>query len=97
MGYYANGVSIRIGTTDMQMGFSLPIFVQPLHCRAFVLCTRVRLAPCQSLPAAQFSRSLSCNLHLVLHHVPQCYVRSEERRVGKECVSTCRSRWSTYH
>src|SRR3546814_12567402 len=25
------------------------------------------------------------------------YVRSEERRVGKECVSTCRSRWSPYH
>src|SRR3546814_13436540 len=24
-------------------------------------------------------------------------VRSEERRVGKECVSTCRSRWSQYH
>src|SRR3546814_14522231 len=24
-------------------------------------------------------------------------VRSEERRVGKECVSTCRSRWSPYH
>src|SRR3546814_10384832 len=23
--------------------------------------------------------------------------RSEVRRVGKECVSTCRSRWSTYH
>src|SRR3546814_15039530 len=26
-----------------------------------------------------------------------CTVRSEERRVGKECVSTCRSRWSPYH
>src|SRR3546814_4315350 len=26
-----------------------------------------------------------------------CAERSEERRVGKECVSTCRSRWSTYH
>src|SRR3546814_10847934 len=25
------------------------------------------------------------------------YSRSEERRVGKECVSTCRSRWSPYH
>src|SRR3546814_6229763 len=25
------------------------------------------------------------------------YARSEERRVGKECVSTCRSRWSPYH
>src|SRR3546814_20730615 len=24
-------------------------------------------------------------------------VRSEERRVGKECVSTCRSRWSPHH
>src|SRR3546814_1950247 len=29
---------------------------------------------------------------------PRCpEVRSEERRVGKECVSTCRSRWSPYH
>src|SRR3546814_14234864 len=27
-----------------------------------------------------------------------CFLtRSEERRVGKECVSTCRSRWSPYH
>src|SRR3546814_14697501 len=26
-----------------------------------------------------------------------CANRSEERRVGKECVSTCRSRWSPYH
>src|SRR3546814_18607723 len=24
-------------------------------------------------------------------------VRSEERRVGQECVTTCRSRWSPYH
>src|SRR3546814_6638364 len=28
---------------------------------------------------------------------PDKYTRSEERRVGKECVSTCRSRWSPYH
>src|SRR3546814_4594121 len=26
-----------------------------------------------------------------------CSARSEERRVGKECASTCSSRWSTYH
>ena len=25
------------------------------------------------------------------------YIRSEERRVGKECASMCRSRWSPYH
>src|SRR3546814_17328750 len=28
---------------------------------------------------------------------PDVRGRSEERRVGKECVSTCRSRWSQYH
>src|SRR3546814_12874952 len=35
-----------------------------------------------------------------LLQIKQCLVietRSEERRVGKECVSTCRSRWSPYH
>src|SRR3546814_2093684 len=29
--------------------------------------------------------------------LPRGQRRSEERRVGKECVSTCRSRWSPYH
>src|SRR3546814_15247350 len=42
---------------------------------------------------------LSCALSVaaaakVLHVTAR---RSEERRVGKECVSTCRSRWSPYH
>src|SRR3546814_14566412 len=34
-------------------------------------------------------------LHYVLRNLMQG--RSEERRVGKECVSTCRSRWSPFH
>src|SRR3546814_19684297 len=34
---------------------------------------------------------------LALATAPIAYLRSEERRVGKECVSTCRSRWSQYH
>src|SRR3546814_11226614 len=41
---------------------------------------------------------------VVLHHLlgaitvlQQLRVRSDERRVGTECVSTCRSRWSQYH
>src|SRR3546814_15572428 len=29
-------------------------------------------------------------------HPDEHAIRSEERRVGKECVSPCRSRWSTY-
>src|SRR3546814_13991650 len=38
--------------------------------------------------------------HLLDGARPVAYLncrRSEERRVGKECVSTCRSRWSPYH
>src|SRR3546814_13956082 len=43
---------------------------------------------------------------MLLHQLGSNYIvwdkaaqieRSEERRVGKECVSTCRSRWSPYH
>src|SRR3546814_3461178 len=34
----------------------------------------------------------------ILHAIHENFdFRSEERRVGKECVSTCRSRWSPYH
>ena len=43
-------------------------------------------------------------VHWVVDNQPDVHVvvldaltRSEERRVGKECVSTCRSRWSPYH
>src|SRR3546814_8273141 len=35
--------------------------------------------------------------HCVLFYDAASAERSEERRVGKECVSTCRSRWSQYH
>src|SRR3546814_14596792 len=35
---------------------------------------------------------------IIVAHFPSLKrERSEERRVGKECVSTCRSRWSTYN
>src|SRR3546814_19537072 len=34
---------------------------------------------------------------LARHKAGRAARRSEERRVGKECVSTCRSRWSPYH
>src|SRR3546814_12807644 len=38
------------------------------------------------------------DLHFgTLHLGPLPFWRSEERRVGKECVSTCRSWWSPYH
>src|SRR3546814_13177704 len=36
-------------------------------------------------------------IHVYPTPAPVFAVRSEERRVGKECVRTCRSRWSSYH
>src|SRR3546814_3148514 len=50
-------------------------------------------------------RSREGNLAPAVHHIIRGQAlrhhhqrhRSEERRVGKECVSTCRSRWSPYH
>src|SRR3546814_15037792 len=38
-----------------------------------------------------------CDFHILNIGGKLGRVRSEERRVGKECVSTCRSRWSPYH
>src|SRR3546814_14304026 len=36
-------------------------------------------------------------LRFHISHARFVITRAEERRVGKECVSTCRSRWSPYH
>src|SRR3546814_14330330 len=48
--------------------------------------------------AANRSDSVRCRLNDFDSRIPDTLsVRSEERRVGKECVSTCRSRWSPYH
>src|SRR3546814_11314903 len=45
-------------------------------------------------PAAELERQHRVGRDRVVAEQP---LRSEERRVGKECVSTCRSRWSPYH
>src|SRR3546814_4460330 len=44
-----------------------------------------------------FERLAACTAHGEAPWVASFVLRSEERRVGKECVSTCRSRWSPYH
>src|SRR3546814_15602674 len=60
------------------------------------------LSPDEMLPAVaqgaigverRFSDEEAARILVSLHHTE----RSEERRVGKDCVSTCRSRWSPYH
>src|SRR3546814_8961894 len=47
--------------------------------------------------AHQYGEGHHFDLHMTLIDSKLSSLRSEERRVGKECVSTCRSRWSPYH
>src|SRR3546814_15394712 len=47
--------------------------------------------------AAPLPRWFCITKHLLRAGRGESNSRSEERRVGKECVSTCRSRWSPYH
>src|SRR3546814_16780059 len=58
-------------------------------------------APGVSAPAALPTRGSFVSAHGSMNHIAINVraekFRSEERRVGKECVSTCRSRWSPYH
>src|SRR3546814_3911120 len=52
------------------------------------LLEKILHAPCAPFPADPQCRYANNSM---------VDARSEERRVGKECVSTCRSRWSPYH
>ena len=52
-----------------------------------------RMAPAGALT----DKALLGRLQTYKREVTGAYRRSEERRVGKECTATCRSRWSPYH
>src|SRR3546814_16090770 len=49
------------------------------------------------LRAALLAREGVREVRVAMTAEKKALTRSEERRVGKECVSTCRSRWSRYH
>src|SRR3546814_8318296 len=64
---------------------------------ALPICMTIAIS-CDMLIAGDWSTfgypEIDVGLIPAIHFVQ---LRSEERRVGKECVSTCRSRWSPYH
>src|SRR3546814_19984157 len=55
------------------------------------------LAHAEASRAVRIDGQLDGPIHVCRDWAVRLYDRSEERRVGKECVSTCRSRWSPYH
>src|SRR3546814_13639771 len=70
----------------------ISVFCQRMEYFSFLLCSSFLIH------VRTFVSGLPCSLKRL--HQPSFNSlkgRSEERRVGKECVSTCRSRWSPYH
>src|SRR3546814_14449985 len=70
-------------------------FVLP-QLEAFGFCKRGEAK--EFVRAGQHARGGRLPINTNGGQLGEAYIhRSEERRVGKECVSTCRSRWSPYH
>src|SRR3546814_13463544 len=72
-----------VAVVDLDDQWRVPLADQAVH---ELLGAERRGQPAARLPGAQ-----GCEID------DETGTRSEERRVGKECVSTCRSRWSPYH
>src|SRR3546814_11577729 len=87
----------QIARTSAETAPRLAVHLDPGHCDSAYTSTRIgRITRAQlirstrSAPARLSTRAQALAVLPVVN-------RSEERRVGKECVSTCRSRWSPYH
>src|SRR3546814_15942593 len=79
------------GKTDIVQDGARTQKIEMLEYHADTVAVRAQLG------VAEGRNVLSIDLHGTLGRTLEQIQRSEERRVGKECVSTCRSRWSPVH
>src|SRR3546814_16777670 len=98
-----NGSSAKERKVQFEMFFTLPDFSdislrdyqETMQRPFFSLSKRKRLKPIEYT-----SPDRTVTVHVApntTYGMATIWDRSEERRVGKECVSTCRSRWSPDH
>src|SRR3546814_14941008 len=77
------------------LGFALPMSATQILWVNLILAATLGLVlafePTKPPPSGPWNGAWKARPSITPRH------RSEERRVGKECVSTCRSRWSPYH
>src|SRR3546814_14554178 len=97
--------SSDVCSSDLTFIDGISLYPSPKKCMCIVagnihlikkkLAIRVKIIAVQFPVSKAFCTwaSLASLLEIFTKKVP----RSEERRVGKECVSTCRFRWSPYH
>ena len=71
--------------------FRSPLYRQPIFI-AIMLQLSQQLSGINAVSPAHLN-----NINTLLHRYYIALLRSEERRVGKECLRLCRSRWSPYH
>src|SRR3546814_20109066 len=82
-----------VGGHPGRQALAQPIEDAPLAtCEDILLDARRRLGGLDRVLGHAWLSSLPSHLCQ-----PDVTLRSEERRVGQECVRTCRSRWATYH
>src|SRR3546814_19234184 len=89
------GATMLPGAASSQEAATMPP-IPPFECEAMVHYDREMKLPGYILPASAGPRTC-IPFTSSLHRPPDGYRRSEERRVGKECGSTCRTRWWPYH
>src|SRR3546814_4253512 len=90
LAFKASAVPFHMWTPDVYEGAPTPVtavFAVATKVAAIALFVRAMVSPFGEI-AGEWQQIII---------VISALSRSEERRVGKECVSTCRSRWSPYH
>src|SRR3546814_13704564 len=93
--------SSDVCSSDLRLGHASPAFIHEggwLQQQHLLPTDPPFLHPTGKLPLHR-SEAMHVGNHVNRHEsdIVPMHGRSEERRVGKECVSTCRSRWSPYH
>ena len=94
------GLMLYAFSSAGNLGFSNPIVLCSLLISLIIIGIFVKRQITISNPLLNlkiFNNKIFCFSTITSMIIMLSMVRSEERRVGKECVSTCRSRWSPYH
>src|SRR3546814_19077377 len=96
----AAGFPLEAGSAERARQCAMPEHADALVCSNEALAHVLRVIGFSGignvLGIAAFLALPSVILVLIFGQT-RIFFRSEERRVGKECVSTCRSRWSPFH
>src|SRR3546814_17698214 len=86
--YLIRGIDIQGIIYDEMLYLGYQVFVRLHHDLLLIAFLKIHFKI-----STHFDQLITRNLH----HLANDIRRSEERRVGKECVSTCRSGWSPYN